>query len=146
MIRFRLLCSDFLLPNPAPHLENRMTVCMGYPGWPRKGEPENAAGRGYEIHAGRTAHSISTGQNGQLKKPDELTGRDSQIFACQLARSKSAEDAVLCPSDMMLCVISYWVLSGAKWRQIQQFCCFVLSRKDVETEIRKIIYSQIIYI
>ena len=41
-------------------------------------------------------------------------GRDSQIFACQLARSRSAEDAVLCPSDMMLCVISYWVLSGAK--------------------------------
>ena len=27
-----------------------------------------------------------------------------------------------------------------------QFCYFVLSRKDVETEIRKIIYSQIIYI
>ena len=47
---------------------------------------------------------------------------------------------------MMLCVISYWVLSGAKWRQIQQFCCFVLSRNDVEMEIRKIIYSQIIYI
>ena len=41
---------------------------------------------------------------------------------------------------------SYWVLSGAKRRQIQQFCCFVLSRKDVETEIRKIIYNQIIYI
>ena len=33
---------------------------------PRKGEPENAAGRGQEIHAGRTAHPISTGQNGQL--------------------------------------------------------------------------------
>jgi len=31
MVRFRLLCGDFLLPNPAPHLENRMTVCMGYP-------------------------------------------------------------------------------------------------------------------
>ena len=31
----------------------------------------------------------------------------------QLARSKSAESAALCPSDMMLCVISYWVLSGA---------------------------------
>ena len=55
----------------------------------------------------------SVGQFGQLKKPDELTGRDSQIFACQLARSKSAESAALCPSDMMLCVISYWVLSGA---------------------------------
>ena len=25
-----MLCGDFLLPNPAPHLENRMTVCMGY--------------------------------------------------------------------------------------------------------------------
>ena len=30
MVRFRLLCGDFLLPNPAPHLENHMTVCMGY--------------------------------------------------------------------------------------------------------------------
>ena len=35
------------------------------------------------------------------------------VYSGQLARSKSAEDAVLCPSDMMLCVISYWVLSGA---------------------------------
>ena len=34
--------------------------------WPRKGEPENAAGRGQESHAGRTAHPTSTGQNGQL--------------------------------------------------------------------------------
>ena len=33
---------------------------------PHKGEPENAAGRGQESHAGRTAHPISTGQNGQL--------------------------------------------------------------------------------
>ena len=30
MVRFRLLCGDFLLPNPAPYLDNRMTVCMGY--------------------------------------------------------------------------------------------------------------------
>ena len=29
-------------------------------------ELENVAGRGQEIHAGRTAHSVSTGQNGQL--------------------------------------------------------------------------------
>jgi hypothetical protein len=48
-----------------------------------------------------------------LKKPDELVGRDSQIFDRQLARSRSAEGAALCPSDMMLCVIFYWVLSGA---------------------------------
>jgi hypothetical protein len=45
MVRFRLLCGDFLLPNPAPHLENRMTVCMGYtaktPKWEsRKTPPE----------------------------------------------------------------------------------------------------------
>ena len=64
-----------------------------------------------------------------MKKPDELVGRDSQIFDRQLARSKSAESAALCPSDMMLCVISYWVLSGAKRRQIQQLRCCVLSAK-----------------
>ena len=29
----------------------------------------------------------------------------------------------------MLCVISYWVLSGAKWRQIQQLRCCVLPAK-----------------
>ena len=40
-------------------------------------------------------------------------GRDSQILDRQLAQCKSAESAALCPSDMMLCVISYWVLSGA---------------------------------
>ena len=33
------------------------------------------------------------------------------------------------PSDMMLCVMSYWVLSGAKWRQIQQLRCCVLPAK-----------------
>ena len=30
---------------------------------------------------------------------------------------------------MMLCVISYWVLSGAKRRQIQQLRCCVLPTK-----------------
>ena len=30
---------------------------------------------------------------------------------------------------MMLCVISHWVLSGAKWRQIQQLRCCVLPTK-----------------
>ena len=102
----------------------------------------------------------SVGQNGPLKKPDELAGRDSQIFACQLARSKSAEGCGspvatskghrpfeapteptgetsslqgsrgnALPSDMMLCVIYYWVLSGAKRRQIQQLRCCVLPAK-----------------
>ena len=68
------------------------------------------------------------------EKAGRAAGRDSQIFACQLARSKSAESAALCPSDMMLCVISYWVLSGAKRRQIQQLRCCVLPRQEVETE------------
>ena len=63
------------------------------------------------------------------EKAGRAAGRDSQIFACQLARSKSAESAALCPSDMMLCVISYWVLSGAKRRQIQQLRCCVLPAK-----------------
>ena len=76
------------------------------------------------------------------EKAGRAAGRDSQIFACQLARSKSAESAALCPSDMMLCVISYWVLSGAKRRQIQQLRCCALSRQAVETEIRKIIYPR----
>ena len=50
----------------------------------------------------------------------------------QLAWCRSAEGAALCPSDMMLCVISYWVLSGAKRRQIQQLRCCVLSQQAVE--------------
>ena len=94
------------------------------------------------------------------EKAGRAAGRDSQIFACQLARSKSAERCGSpaatskghrpfeapteptgetsslhwarvkpLPSDMMLCVISYWVLSGAKRRQIQQLRCCVLPAK-----------------
>ena len=45
---------------------------------------------------------------------------------------------------MMLCVISYWVLSGAKRRQIQQLRCCVLSRKDVEMkEVSIELYTKI---
>ena len=71
----------------------------------------------------------SVGQFGQLKKPDELR---AGIRKSLLARCRSAEGAALCPSDMMLCVISYWVLSGAKRRQIQQLRCCALSRQAVE--------------
>ena len=70
-----------------------------------------------------------SGSKWPTEKAGRAVGRDSQIFACQLARCRSAEDAVLCPSDMMLCVISYWVLSGAKRRQIQQLRCCVLPTK-----------------
>ena len=41
---------------PSSNLENHMTVCMEYPAKrPYEDEPENAAGRGQEIHAERTA-------------------------------------------------------------------------------------------
>ena len=56
--------------------------------------------------------------------------------ACQNQRAKMARwresRGNALPSDMMLCVISYWVLSGAKRRQIQQLRCCVLPRQAVE--------------
>ena len=60
------------------------------------------------------------------EKAGRAVGRDSQIFACQLARCRSAEGAALCPSDMMLCVISYYVLSGAKWKKPSQLMAILL--------------------
>jgi len=78
----------------------------------------------------------SVGHFGQLKKPDKLVDRDSQIFDRQLAKIngpkwpvEGSQGGTPCPSDMMLCVISYWVLSGAKRRQIQQLRCCVLPTK-----------------
>ena len=51
-----LFCDGFLLPFCPLDLENRMTVCMGYPAMTPKWESrKNAAGRGQEIHAERTA-------------------------------------------------------------------------------------------
>ena len=54
------LCSDFLVPKPCLHFENRTTVCMEYPArtslrTTNGSEPDNAAGRGQEAHAGRAA-------------------------------------------------------------------------------------------
>ena len=66
MVRFRLLCGDFLLPNQQRTLKTAWPSAWDTRRRPRKGEPENAAERGQENHAGRTAHPISTGQNGQL--------------------------------------------------------------------------------
>ena len=51
---------------------------------------------------------------------------------CRERSSLRGSRAAALPSDMMLCVISYWVLSGAKWRQIQQLRCCALSRQAVE--------------
>ena len=38
--------------------------------------------------------------------------------------------------DVMLCVISYWVLSGAKWRQIQQLRCTTLPLSRARRSLR----------
>ena len=38
MVRFRLLCGDFFITKSATNLENRMTVCMGYPAMTPKWE------------------------------------------------------------------------------------------------------------
>ena len=76
----------FLLPNPAPHLENRMTVCMGYPAI----TPQGRAGKRRRKGAGKPCRENGAPNVNWSKWPtektDELTGRDSQIFARQLAK------------------------------------------------------------
>ena len=54
---FRSVCVAFFASIACLHFENRMIVCMEYPAGTSKGsEPDNAAGRGQEAHAGRTAN------------------------------------------------------------------------------------------
>ena len=65
-----------------------------------------------------------------LLKPGELSfGTVCPVQECRERSSLRGSRAAALPSDMMLCVISYWVLSGAKWRQIQQLRCCVLPAK-----------------
>ena len=62
-----------------------------------------------------------------FEAPTEPTGETAAL--CRESRGNAL------PSDMMLCVIStgyYLVLSGIKWRQIQQLRCCALSRQAVE--------------
>ena len=56
MVRFRLLCGDFLLPNLAPHLENRKTVCMGYTAM----TPQGRAGKRRRKGAGNPCRENGT--------------------------------------------------------------------------------------
>ena len=60
-----------------------------------------------------------------FEAPTEPTGETGSLRGSR---------AAALPSDMMLRVISYWVLSGAKRRQIQQLRCCVFPRQAVETE------------
>ena len=56
MVRFRLLCGDFLLSNPALNLENRKTVCMGYPAM----TPQGRAGKRRQKGAGNPCRENGT--------------------------------------------------------------------------------------
>ena len=84
----------------------------------RKSLPVSLPGAGVQRGAGRLRRPQKA--TGLFKAPTEPTGETSSL---QGSRVKPL------PSDMMLCVISYWVLSGAKRRQIQQLRCCVLPAK-----------------
>jgi hypothetical protein len=72
-------------------------------------------------YAGGNRAGTACGQTDTEEEPGKLAERTSQSFVCQVVRRKSAEIAALCagqgrqpcPVDVMPCVISYWVLSGA---------------------------------
>jgi hypothetical protein len=70
MVRFRLLCGDFLLPNPAPHLENRMTVCMGYPAmtpkWESRKTPPEGGRKSMQGERLNVDSSVTRKQCGQI--------------------------------------------------------------------------------
>ena len=93
-------------------------------------------------YAGGNRAGTACRQTDTEEEPGKLAERTSQSLVCQVVRRKSAEIAALCagqgrqscPVDVMPCVISYWVLSGAKRRQIQQLRCCVLPHQAVETE------------
>ena len=52
-----------------------------------------------------------------FEAPTEPTGETSSLRGSR---------AAALPSDMMLCVISYWVLSGAKWKKPSQLMAILL--------------------
>ena len=97
----------------------------------RKSLPVSLPGARVQRGAGRLRRPQKA--TGLFKAPTEPTGETSSL---QGSRVKPL------PSDMMLCVISYWVLSGAKRRQIQQLrCCAfpakLLKRRDVYLKLTR---------
>ncbi len=97
----------------------------------RKSLPVSLPGAGVQRGAGRLRRPQKA--TGLFKAPTEPTGETSSL---QGSRVKPLT------SDMMLCVISYWVLSGAKRRQIQQLrCCAfpakLLKRRDVYLKLTR---------
>ena len=78
------------------------------------------------------------------EEPGKLAERTSQSLVCQVVRRKSAESAALCagqgrqpcPVDVMLCVISYWVLSGAQQAADLQLRCTALPLSRARRPLR----------
>ena len=78
------------------------------------------------------------------EEPGKLAERTSQSLVCQVVRRKSAEIADLCagqgrqpcPVDVMLCVISYWVLSGAQQAADLQLRCTALPLSRARRPLR----------
>ena len=86
-------------------------------------------------YAGGDRAGSACRQTDTEEEPGKLAERTSQSFVCQVVRRKSAESAALCagqgrqscPVDVMPCVISYWVLSGAQQAADLQLRCTALS-------------------
>ena len=78
MVRFRLLCGDFLSPNSAPYLENRKTVCMGYTAMTPKRESRKTPP---EVVA-RFTDNILT-QNARMQALVETLLRQARLENCQ---------------------------------------------------------------
>ena len=84
-------------------------------------------GAGQAVHSGQLARSKSAEGCGSpaatskghrpFEAPTEPTGETSSL---QGSKVKPL------PSDMMLCVIYYWVLSGAKWKKPSQLMAILL--------------------
>ena len=125
------------------HLENRMTVCMGYTAMTPKWGSRNSFRLSLHcsrqaVHSGQLVWSKSAEGCGSpaatskghrpFEAPTEPTGETNSLRGSR---------AAALPSDMMLCVISYWVLSGAKRRQIQQLRCCVLLAKLLKRRLEK---------
>ena len=95
-------------------------------------------------YAGGNRAGTACGQTDTEEEPGKLAERTSQSLVCQVVRRKSAEIADLCagqgrqpcPVDVMPCVISYWVLSGAWQAADLQLRCTALPLPRARRSLR----------
>ena len=114
MVRFRLLCGDFLLPNQQRTLKTERPSAWDTRRRPRKGEPENAAERGQENHAGRTAHPTSCVQNEHMRLFSLVCIHVDKLSAWILS--------VLRLTSTRNFVKPWWNLVSADFRYLPDYC------------------------